>query len=521
MTDTRITLNPADPIATINPNIYGHFAEHLGRCIYDGIWVGEDSPIPNIGGFRKDIIEALRQMKPAVIRWPGGCFADDYHWQDGIGPRDRRPRRINIHWGEVVETNHVGTQEFVRFCRLVGAEPYFCGNVGSGTPRELRDWIEYCNFPNSGPDGSTWAQQRAADGSPEPFNVNYWGVGNENWGCGGNFSPEDYCTEFRRFASFIRGFGKKLTVIACGPANNDVEWTDRFFRKLNKDYWVFHNIDGFAAHYYCGTSGSATEYTEDEWYRLLEKGLKMEELVIQQRAAMDAWDPTRKIGLIIDEWGTWHPVEKGTNPAFLYQQNSIRDAIVAANTLDIFNRHADKVVMSNIAQTINVLQAMILTQGSQMLVTPTGYVYEMYAPHQGAQSLRVRIETPEIHFKKTNVLQTSWQSAMLAGEKPEGVIPTVSGSASLKDNTMFITLTNSNAGQAADVSVNLIGGAKMEAAEGRILCGEIHAHNTFEAPAQVVPHPFKVDCKATQLNLTLPAAAVATIKVQLLGKNRS
>lgn len=516
-----IKIDPERTLGTLDRNVFGGFAEHLGRCIYDGIWVGEDSPIPNIGGFRKDIIETLRQMKPAVIRWPGGCFADDYHWQDGIGPRDRRPRRINIHWGEVVETNHVGTQEFVRFCRLVGAEPYFCGNVGSGTPRELRDWIEYCNFPNSGPDGSTWAQQRAADGSPEPFNVNYWGVGNENWGCGGNFSPEDYCTEFRRFASFIRGFGKKLTVIACGPANNDVEWTDRFFRKLNKDYWVFHNIDGFAAHYYCGTSGSATEYTEDEWYRLLEKGLKMEELVIQQRAAMDAWDPTRKIGLIIDEWGTWHPVEKGTNPAFLYQQNSIRDAIVAANTLDIFNRHADKVVMSNIAQTINVLQAMILTQGSQMLVTPTGYVYEMYAPHQGAQSLRARIETPEIHFKKTNVLQTSWQSAMLAGEKPEGVIPTVSGSASLKDNTMFITLTNSNASQAADVSVDLIGGAKMEAAEGRILCGEIHAHNTFEAPAQVVPHPFKVDCKATQLDLTLPAAAVATIKVQLLGKNRS
>ncbi|HEX5944570.1 MAG TPA: alpha-L-arabinofuranosidase C-terminal domain-containing protein, partial [Anaerolineales bacterium] len=350
MDTTRITLNPADTVATINHNIYGHFAEHLGRCIYDGIWVGEDSPIPNIDGFRTDIIEALRRLKPPVIRWPGGCFADDYHWQDGIGPRDQRPRRINIHWGEVVETNHVGTQEFIHFCRLVGAQPYICGNVGSGTPRELRDWIEYCNFPDSSPNGSTWAQQRAADGSPEPFDVTYWGVGNENWGCGGNFSPEDYCTEFRRYASFIRGFGKKLFVIACGPANNDIAWTDRFFRKLYKDYWVFNNIDGFAAHYYCGTAGTATEYTEQEYYRLLEKGLKMEPLVIQQRAAMDAWDPARKIGLIVDEWGTWHPVEEGTNPAYLYQQNTIRDAIVAANTLDIFNRHADKVVMANIAQ---------------------------------------------------------------------------------------------------------------------------------------------------------------------------
>lgn len=520
MTATRITLNPADDIAVINPNIYGQFAEHLGRCIYDGIWVGENSAIPNIDGFRTDVIEALRRMKPGVIRWPGGCFADDYHWQDGIGPRDRRPRRINIHWGEVVETNQVGTQEFVRFCRLVGAEPYLCGNVGSGTPRELRDWVEYCNFPDSGPEGSTWAQMRAADGSPEPMNVNFWGVGNENWGCGGNFSPEDYCTEFRRFASFVRGFGKKLTVIACGPSGNDVEWTDRFFRKLNKDYWVFNNIDGFAAHYYCGTSGTATEYTEEDWYRLLEKGLRMEDLVVQQRAAMDVWDPTRKLSLIIDEWGTWHPAEKGTNPAFLFQQNTLRDAIVAANTLDIFNRHADKVVMSNIAQMINVLQAMILTQGEQMLVTPTGYVYEMYAPHQGARSLRMRVETPEIHFSKKNILQTSWQSAMRAGEQMEGVVPTVSGSASLKDDTLFATLTNSHASQPAEVVVEVLGGAEIGSAEGQVLYGDIHSHNTFDAPERVAPQPLAVEWKKTQLHVVLPAAAVATVKVRLTGRNR-
>ena len=515
MNTTCITLNPADAFATINPNIYGHFTEHLGRCIYDGMWVGEDSPIPNVDGFRTDIIEALRRLKPPVIRWPGGCFADDYRWQDGIGPRDRRPRRINIHWGEVIETNHVGTQEFVRFCRLVGAQPYFCGNVGSGTPRELRDWVEYCNFPDSGPNGSTWAQQRATDGSPDPLNVTYWGVGNENWGCGGNFSPEDYCTEFRRYASFVRGFGKKLSVIACGPASNDVEWTNRFFRKIFKDYWAFNNIDGFAAHYYCGTAGTATEYTEGEWYRLLEKGLKMEELVIQQRAAMDAWDPGRKIGLIIDEWGTWHPVEKGTNPAFLYQQNTIRDAIIAANTLDIFNRHADKVVMSNIAQTINVLQAMILTQGEQMLVTPTGYVYEMYAPHQGAESLRVRIETAEIRFKKENILQTTWQSALQEGEKMEGVIPTVAGSASLKEQALFLTLTNSHAREATEVTVVILGGAKFNQAQGQVLAGEIHAHNTFSSPTLVTPQAIDVSCESSQLNLTLQPASVAAIQIQL------
>ncbi|MEN4098566.1 MAG: alpha-L-arabinofuranosidase C-terminal domain-containing protein, partial [Anaerolineaceae bacterium] len=314
-------------------------------------------------------------------------------------------------------------------------------------------------------------------------------------------------------------FGKKLNVIACGPANNDVEWTDRFFRKLNKDYWPFNNIDGFAAHYYCGTAGTATEYTEEEWYRLLEKGLRMEELVIQQRAAMDAWDPQRRIGLIIDEWGTWHPVEKGTNPAFLYQQNTIRDAIVAANTLDIFNRHADKVVMSNIAQTVNVLQAVILTDGEKMLVTPTGYVYELYAPHQGAQSLRMRVETPDIHFKKTNILQTSWQSALQKDEKMESSIPAVSGSASLKDDTLFITLANSHASQPVEVVVDLLGGGKMAGGEGQVLCGEIHAHNTFAAPAHISPQPFQVNCQSTQVNLTLPAAAVAAVKLTLLGGN--
>jgi alpha-N-arabinofuranosidase len=515
MNTTHITLNPADTFATINPNIYGHFAEHLGRCIYDGIWVGEDSPIPNIGGFRTDIIEALRRLRPPVIRWPGGCFADDYHWQDGIGPRDQRPRRINIHWGEVIETNHVGTQEFIRFCLLVGAQPYLCGNVGSGTPRELRDWVEYCNFPVSGKDGSTWAQQRAMNGSPEPFNVMYWGVGNENWGCGGNFSPEDYCTEFRRFGSFMCGFGKKLSVIACGPANNDVEWTDRFFRKLFKDYWAFNNIDGFAAHYYCGTAGTATEYSEEEWYRLLEKGLRMEELVIQQRATMDAWDPRRKIGLIVDEWGTWHPVEKGTNPAFLYQQNTIRDAIVAANTLDIFNRHADKVVMANIAQTINVLQAIILTEGEQMLITPTGYVYEMYAPHQGAKSLRLLMETPEINFKKTNILQTTWQSALQAGERMESAIPSVAGSASLKEQVLFLTLTNSHAHEAVEVTVDILGGAKVNQAHGQVLAGEIHAHNTFSLPTLVIPQVFEVSSEPSGLHLTLPPASVAAVQVKL------
>ncbi len=494
----RVAVNPSDPVARINPNIYGHFAEHLGRCIYDGIWVGPDSPIPNTDGFRTDVLQALRRMKPPVIRWPGGCFADDYHWQDGTGPRTERPRRINIHWGEVIETNQVGTQEFVHFCRLVGAEPYICGNVGSGTVRELRDWIEYCNFPGD----STWARQRAADGSPDPLNVRYWGVGNENWGCGGNFSPEDYCTEFRRYASFARGFGHKLFIIACGSPGNDVEWTDRFFRKLKKDYWEFHNIDAFAAHYYCGTAGTATDYSEDEWYHLIAKGLKMEELVLQQRAAMDAFDPGRQIGLIVDEWGTWHPVEPGTNPSFLYQQNTIRDALVAATTLDIFNRHADKVVMANIAQTVNVLQAMVLTEpdSPRMLVTPTGYVYEMYSPHQGGKSVRALVETPDTSYTQSG---------------KEYRLPLVSGSASLKERDLFLTLTNSHASQEIDLAIDLLGGATVESAEGNILSGEIHTHNTFDAPEAITPAPLAIVTRGTQIHLTMPPAAVAAVQVHL------
>ena len=494
---TRITINPSDRTGTINPNIYGHFAEHLGRCIYDGFWVGEDSPIPNTSGFRNDVLAAMRRMKPPVIRWPGGCFADDYHWQDGTGPRAERPRRINIHWGEVIESNAVGTQEFMRLCRLLGAEPYLCGNVGSGTPRELRDWVEYCNFPGD----SSWAQKRAADGSPQPFDVTYWGVGNENWGCGGNFSPEDYGTEFRRYASFMRGFGKKLFLIACGPPSNEVEWTNRFFRKLRKDYWSFENIHGFAAHYYCGTAGTATQYSEEQWYQLIARGLEMEPLVVQQRAAMDAYDPQRQIGLIVDEWGTWHPVETGTNPAFLYQQNTLRDALVAATTLDIFNRHADKVVMANIAQTVNVLQAMILTQGAQMLVTPTGYVYEMYAPHQGGEALRMLIETEIISFKN--------------GSK-EGALPAVAGSASLKGKTLFLTLTNSHASQTQEVTVDLLGGAKAAGGKARALAGEIHAHNTFEQPEALAPAAYTVKAEGASIHLTLPPAAVVAVEIGVI-----
>jgi len=492
----RLVINADLGRQTISRHIYGHFAEHLGRCIYDGVWVGEESPIPNTRGIRNDVVQALRAINIPNLRWPGGCYADAYHWRDGIGPKEQRPRTINFHWGNVVEDNSFGIHEFMDLCDQLGCEPYICGNVGSGSPREMAEWVEYLTFDGD----STLASLRRANGRAEPWKVTFWGIGNENWGCGGSFSPEDYCMEFRRYASFVRPFGgTKLTLIACGPAHNDVEWTIRFFRKLRKDFWDFNNIHGFAAHYYCGTAGTATQYTTDQWYQLIGRGLEMEPLIVQQRAALDAYDPQRRIGLIVDEWGTWHPVEPGTNPAFLYQQNTLRDALVAATTLDIFNRHADKVVMSNIAQTINVLQAMILTEGERMLVTPTGHVYEMYAPHQDGLSVATTLETDGVSYR--------------AGDK-DATIPAVAASASVKGSRLFLTVTNCHAEQAATVAVQLRRGSAT-GATARTLTGEIHSHNTFDRPAALEPEPLDVAAHGASFNLELPPASVSALSIEL------
>ena len=498
MSKANIDLVLSEPIGVINPNIYGHFMEHLGACIYDGCWVGENSSIPNTRGFRTDLVEAMRKLKPPIIRWPGGCFADDYHWQDGIGPRSERPRSINIHWGNVVESNEVGTHEFMDFCAMVGADPYFCGNLGSGTVREMRDWVEYCNYPGD----STLALQRGQNGSPEPLGVKYWGVGNENWGCGGNFSPEDYGTEYRRYSTYLRNLGDtKLFLIACGPAQNDLDWTRRFFTKLRKDFWHGTDIHGYAAHYYCGTAGTSTEYTEAEWYELLHSALGIEPLIVQQRALMDGFDPERKIGLLVDEWGTWHKAEKGRNSAFLWQQNTVRDGLVAALTLDVFNRHADKVVMSNIAQTINVLQAMILTEGEKMILTPTYHVYDLYSDHQGGQSIRLLASGPEI-------------------QTPKGPITQVSGSCSVKGNTMTLTMVNASATEVAETAVRLFGGSVTNVVSVSGLTfpdGDIRAHNTFDDPSVVTVGVLAGVVRDVDGGLlaTLPAASVVKVTLTL------
>ena len=497
MSAARITVCLQEPIATINPNLYGHFAEHLGACIYEGAWVGENSSIPNDGGIRRDVVEALKNIRPSVVRWPGGCFADDYHWQDGIGPREGRPRRVNIWWGEDIESNEFGTHEFIRFCQLIGAQPYLCGNVGSGSPRELREWAEYCNFAGD----STLARLRALNGSPEPFGVRYWAVGNENWGCGGSFCPEDYGAEFKRFATFLHDFsGTPLCLVACGPSSNDPEWTRRFFAKIQGRQHGFTRIHGFSAHYYCGTAGSATEYTVEEWYRLLCQSVEMESLIKQQRAIMDGFDPQRKIGLIVDEWGAWHPATPGRNPRHLWQQNTLRDALVAAATLDIFNRHADKIMMGNIAQTINVLQAMILTDGARMLTTPTYHVYDMYQPHQHGMSVHAYFEAEDVIFG------SGGEQQHLFG---------LGGSASLRDGVLTVSVVNPHAVEPVEATLVLRDGQARGATVSVLAATDIHAHNTFAEPAALVPATSALPLSGSEWRYTFAPASVTVMRVLL------
>lgn len=488
MADARVSIGFADPIATIHPDLYGHFAEHLGSCIYGGCWVGGDA------GLNPDVIAALKRVRPPVIRWPGGCFADDYHWEDGVGPRESRPRTINIHWGNVVEDNHFGTHEFLEFCTAVGAEPYLCGNVGSGTPREMRDWIEYLNFDGD----STQALRRAANGHPEPFRVKYWGVGNENWGCGGHMQPEEYASEYRRFSTYLRNFSDvPLFLIGCGPNGNDPDWTRRFFAALGS----YRRIHGWGAHYYCGTAGTATEYTDDQWYELLEKATRIERLVLQQRATLDSFDPERKIGLIVDEWGTWHPPAPGRNPHFLWQQNTLRDALVAAISLDIFNQHADKLRMANIAQTVNVLQALILTENGKTILTPTGHVYAMYADHQGAESLPVQVEAESVSFT--------------AGGKSQPLTGLM-GSASRLGGNLLLTLVNPRLGRPLEVAVSLRDGVTARGGTATVLThADCHAHNTFDAPEVLTPHTAPVTVSGSQFTVTLAPQSVTALAVQL------
>jgi len=474
----------------IDRNIYGHFAEHLGRCIYEGFWVGEDSPIPNTRGIRNDTVAALKKIKIPVLRWPGGCFADEYHWRDGIGPKNQRPGMINTHWGGVVENNHFGTHEFFDLCAQLGCEPYICGNVGSGTVREMQEWVEYITFDGRSP----MADLRRANGREEPWKIKYWGVGNENWGCGGNMRPEYYADEYRRYATYLRNFsGNRLYKIACGPKGGDVRWTEVLMREVGP------RMQGLSLHYYCGSgkkSRSATVFEEVDWAHLLSRALHIDELITRHTEIMDRFDPQNRVALIVDEWGAWHAVEPGTNPGFLYQQNTLRDALVAAVSLNVFNNQCRRVKMANIAQTINVLQAMILTDKEKMIVTPTYHVFEMYTVHHDATMLPLKIESAEYEC--------------------EGIkLPAVHGSASRNESgTIHVTLCNLDPNRPAKVSAELVGAAA-GTITGRILTAEtMQAHNTFEQPHAVEPKEF-AGAAATEKGFTveLPPKSVVVLKL--------
>ncbi len=479
----------------ISPEIQGHFAEHLGRCVYEGLYVGQNSDIPNTDGIRDDVASALREMKLPVLRWPGGCFADTYHWRDGVGDPAKRKKIVNYHWGGTVEDNSFGTHEFMRLCELLGCEPYINGNLGSGTVAEMQEWVEYLTFDGVSP----MAALRAENGHEAAWKVKYFGVGNENWGCGGSMRPEYYADEYRRYQTYLQNYGGNvLYKIACGACDFDYKWTEVLMERAGRF------MNGLSLHYYTRPhertwdhKGSATAFDDAEWYQTLQNTFKMEELLDRHSAIMDRYDPQKRVGLIVDEWGAWYDVEPGTNPGFLYQQNTMRDALIAGINLNLLAKRCDRVKMANIAQLINVLQAVILTDGARMLRTPTYHVFHMYKEHQGA------------------ALLDSFLEPGTAGTG-EITVPALHESASLaSDGTAHITLCNLDIHASHTVETTLLGG-KIASIEGRVLTGAPSGHNTFETPDAVSPQAF-TDFKLTAEGFaaTLPPCCVVSLRVKV------
>ena len=487
-----LTINTRDKKNKISKNIYGHFSEHLGRCIYEGLYVGEDSAIANVKGMRSDVVAALKHIKVPVLRWPGGCFADEYHWKDGIGPKEGRKKMINTHWGGVVEDNSFGTHEFMEFCSQVGCEPYVNGNVGSGTVQEMSEWVEYMTFGGLSPMSSL----REVNGDKEPWKLKYFGVGNENWGCGGSMRPEYYADLYRRYGTYVRSYDKENQIfkIACGPNSDDYAWTETLMKNARCC------MNALTLHYYTiptgkwDKKGSATEFSTEEYYMTIKNAIKMEELVSRHLQIMNHYDPEHKVGLIVDEWGTWFDVEPGTNPGFLYQQNTMRDAVVAALTLDIFNAHSDRVIMANIAQTVNVLQAVILTEGEKMVLTPTYHVFDLYKAHHEATLLGTHLISDTVGNE---------------GEQ----IPKISATASEKGGVITVTLTNTDATSEAEIQLDLVG-IKAKEIKGRILTEKIDAYNDFDKSEKVCIKAFDgITKNGDMLEAKLSPCSVTEIQI--------
>jgi len=492
MKKIHMQVDAAKTLSHINPEIYGHFSEHLGRCIYNGIYVGEDSPIPNIGGVRKDIIEAFRKIKMPVLRWPGGCFADEYHWKDGIGEKQSRKKMVNTNWGGVTEDNSFGTHEFFSMCEAIGCAPYLAGNLGSGTVQELAEWIEYITFDGQSP----LADLRRKNGREKAWKLKYLGIGNESWGCGGNMRPEYYADEYRRYQTFCKEFsGNQLFRIACGPNADDYNWTEVLLQQVKP--W---HAQGISLHYYTVPTGdwkekgSSTVLTDAGYYETISKTLYMDELLNRHTEIMDRLDPERKISLIVDEWGCWYDVEPDTNPGFLYQQNTMRDAIVAACNLNLFNLHSDRVFMANLAQAVNVLQALVLTEGEKMVLTPTYHVFDLFRTHQDGE------------------LVSSSTDDIRAGE--DGKIPMLSQSVSVKDGVMTLTLANCSLEDAADVDCAVNGFAYSSISAESLTSDNCRDHNTFDNPSRVTIQPFSAKLTESGFQAELPPCSVVRVSLQ-------
>ncbi|MDE3198922.1 MAG: alpha-N-arabinofuranosidase [Acidobacteriota bacterium] len=503
-TAQSVVVRPGSEIGIVRPEFHSNFAEHLGSCVYGGIWVGKDSPIPNIGGYRKAAVDALKELGIPVLRWPGGCFADNYHWRDGIGPVEKRPRRVNMNWANAVEESSFGLHEFIGFCRLIGAEPYLSVNVGSGTPQEALDWIEYCNFPK----GTTLADERIANGSPEPFRVRYWGVGNEAWGCGGRMTPQHYADVYRQFSNYMRTFGGTVPfLIACGPNQNDANWTRGFFGGMIGT----RGPSGFAMHYYQNGSLPATQFTADAMDQQLSIFHSLEQAIEYQRTLIDSFTPppaagrgrggpaggrgpAPRVALVVDEWGVWdrsvpEEIEKYGQ---LWQQSTMRSAVAAGLGLNIFNRQADKLYMCNIAQMVNVLQSLLLTdgpQGQHCVRTTTYHAFAMYKAHRSKMSVKVD-----------------------SGAKEP---LDLSMSASKSGSELVISFVNPKAGAGIRVDCSLDGHAARSATAQIMTHKDFNAANTFGNPNAIVPQPHPVRASGTSVALDLPPMSVVTATVQL------
>ena len=489
----ELTIHADQPQGIINKNLYGQFAEHLGRSIYEGLWVGEDSPISNTRGIRNDVVAALKALQVPVLRWPGGCFADEYHWTDGVGPRDKRVPMVNTNWGGVTETNQFGTHEFFDLCEQIGCEPYICGNLGSGTVQEMSAWVEYMTSAADSP----LANQRRANGRQEPWKLKYFAVGNEAWGCGGDMRPEFYADNFRRYNKFVKNQPhNRLERIACGPNNDDYAWTDTVMSLAGRF------MNGFSMHYYTiptsnwANKGNAYGFPELEWYSDLHQANRIDELITKHSAIMDRYDPEKKVGLVVDEWGNWYNREPGTNPGFLYQQNTLRDAVSAALTLDILQAHHQRVSMACIAQMVNVLQAMVLTDKEKMLLTPTYHTMEMYKVHQDATFLPVDVNTPTFEVNNAKV-------------------PEISATASRDQaGKLHLSLVDLNPHHPATVTAKLTG-ATAKTITGRVLTADaLDARNTFEQPDAVHPVSYEgATVEGDAVTFKLPAKSVVVVEI--------